>query len=201
MYQEIIDKCRQAYKEHNLKLAYEYWGKMFEVFNGKLEKSKDTKETQKLYDEFFEYTKQVPDNEVYDITDYGKEQAYRQMEEEKYEPIYLNDLSNGFDLDTLQEFCDFYEWRPVKTDNGFNIFDLQLSALVEEEDYKTFSELVNRIVGRAIDYFSDEQNWEEDDQNAINYGLELYNIAKKYKNGTKWEEKWLEDFKKELEKS
>ena len=29
--------------------------------------------------------------------------------------------------------------------------------------------------------------------------LELYNIAVKYKDGTKWEENWLEDFKNELE--
>lgn len=37
------------------------------------------------------------------------------------------------------------------------------------------------------------------DDDAINYGLGLYNIAKRYSNGTKWEESWLEDFKNELE--
>lgn len=198
MYQEIIDKCRQAYKEHNLKLAYDYWGQMFEVFNSKLEKAKDTKETQELYEEFFNYTIQVPDQEVYDITDYGREQSYMQMERERYQSIYLNDLSGGYDLDILQEFCDFYEWRPVKTDNGFNIFDLQLNELVEDEDYQTFTELINRIVGRALDYFMDEEEWDENNKQSIEYGLELCDIAKKYTNGTKWDEDWLNNIEKEL---
>ena len=107
-------------------------------------------------------------------------------------------MSGGEDLEVLENFCDFYDWLPIKTENGFNIADLQTEQLIAEEDYQTFSELVNRIVGRAIDYFRDEQEWENDDD-AINYGLELYNIAVRHKDGTKWEESWLEDFKNELE--
>ena len=135
---------------------------------------------------------------MYDITDYGKEQAYSQMFRERYPRVNLSKMSGGEDLEVLENFCDFYDWLPIKTENGFNIADLQTEQLIAEEDYQTFSELVNRIVGRAIDYFRDEQEWENDDD-AINYGLELYNIAKRYSNGTKWEESWLEDFKNELE--
>ena len=198
MYQEIIDNCKKAYKEHNLRLAYQYWVQMYDTLEKKLNKATTEKERQSLYGEYFKYMEQFVDNEVYDITDYGKKQAYTQMVQDSYEHISLNTLSESKDLTILEEFCDFYEWQPVKTENGFNILDLQLNTLVEEEDYQTFGELINRIVGRAIDYFSDEVDWDEA-QDVMGYGMELYLIAKKYKNGTKWEDDWLENFKKDLE--
>lgn len=116
----------------------------------------------------------------------------------EYEKINLSKFSGGEDLSLLEEFCNFYEWQPVDTGSGFNILDLQLNRLVEEEDYKTFSELVNRIVGRAIDYFRDEHEW-QDDKDELSYGYGLYNIAIRYKDGTKWDEDWLANFYDELE--
>ena len=199
MYQELIDKCRQAYKNNNIVSAYYYWEQIHELLSNKLEECKEDGEQRwKVYAEYHDSINQIPNQEVYDITDYGKRIAYEQMFREKFEDINLSKLSGGEDLEVLENFCDFYEWQPVNTGSGFNILDLQLNQLVEDEDYQTFSELVNRIVGRAIDYFRDEQEWENDDD-AINYGLELYNIAVRHKDGTKWEESWLEDFKNELE--
>ena len=198
MYQELIDKCRQAYKEHDLKLAYDYWEQIHELLSNKLEECKEDGEQRwQVYAEYYDNIMQISNQEVYDITDYGKEQAYSQMFRERYPRVNLSKMSGGENLEVLENFCDFYDWLPIKTENGFNIADLQTEQLIAEEDYQTFSELVNRIVGRAIDYFRDEQEWENDD--AINYGLGLYNIAKRYSNGTKWEESWLEDFKNELE--
>lgn len=112
--------------------------------------------------------------------------------------IDLEKLSGGEDLELLEEFCDFYEWQPVDTGTGFNILDLQLNRFVEDEDYKTFSELVNRIVSRAIDYFRDKYEW-QDDKDELSYGYGLYNIAIRHKDSTKWEEDWLADFYNELE--
>ena len=199
MYQELIDKCRQAYKNNNIVSAYHYWEQIHELLSNKLEECKEDGEQRwKIYAEYHDSIMQIPNQEVYDITDYGKRIAYEQMFREKFEDINLSKLSGGEDLEVLENFCDFYECQPVNTGNGFNILDLQLNQLVEDEDYQTFSELVNRIVGRAIDYFRDEQEWENDDD-AINYGLKLYNIAVRYKDGTKWEENWLADFHNELE--
>lgn len=199
MYQELIDKCRQAYKNNNIVSAYHYWVQIHELLSNKLDECKEDGEQRwKIYAEYHDSIMQIPNQEVYDITDYGKRIAYEQMFREKFENISLQKLGGGEDLEVLENFCDFYEWQPVNTGGGFNILDLQLNQLVEDEDYQTFSELVNRIVGRAIDYFRDEQEWENDDD-AINYGLELYNIAVRHKDGTKWEESWLETFKKELE--
>ena len=118
------------------------------------------------------------------------------MFREKFENINLSKMSGGEDLAVLENFCDFYEWQPVNTGSGFNILDLQLNQLVEDEDL-SFDELVNRIVGRAIDYFRDELDW-ENDEDLISYGLGLYNIAVRYKDGTKWEENLLADFYNEL---
>ena len=197
MYQETIDKCKKAYKEHNLNLANQYWEKLYEILDSKLENANNLEDRQNVYDEHFKYMQQFTNEEVYKITDYAKEKAYRQMLKDQFENISLSGFNNEEDLSLLDEFCDFYEWLPIKTDSGFNILDLQLNRLVEDEDYKTFTELVNRIVGRALDYFMNEEDW-EDSEETINYGLNLYNIAKKYTNGTKWDEDWLDSIKKEL---
>ena len=197
MYQETIDKCKKAYKEHNLNLANQYWEKLYEILDSKLENANNLEDRQNVYDEHFKYMQQFTNEEVYKITDYAKEKAYRQMLKDQFEDISLSGFNNEEDLSLLDEFCDFYEWLPIKTDSGFNILDLQLNRLVEDEDYKTFTELVNRIVGRALDYFMNEEDW-EDSEETINYGLNLYNIAKKYTNGTKWDEDWLDSIKKEL---
>ena len=198
MYQELIDKCRKAYKDKKIAVAYHYWERIHELLSNKLEECKEDGEQRwKVYAEYHDSINQIPNQEVYDITDYGKRIAHEQMFGQKFEDINLSKLSGGEDLEVLENFCDFYEWQPVNTGSGFNILDLQLNQLVEEEDYQTFNELVNRIVGRAIDYFRDEQEWENDDD-EINYGLKLYNIAVKYKDGTKWEENWLADFYNEL---
>lgn len=197
MYQETIDKCKKAYKEHNLNLANQYWEKLYEILDSKLENANNLEDRQNVYSEHFKYMQQFTNEEVYKITDYGKEKAYRQMLKDQFENISLSSFSNEEDLSILDEFCDFYEWLPIKTDNGFNILDLQLNRLVEDEDYKTFTELVNRIVGRALDYFMDEQDW-EDNEETISYGSKLCDIAKKYTNGTKWDEDWLDNIEKEL---
>ena len=183
MYQELIDKCRKAYKDKKIAVAYHYWEEIHELLSKKLDEcGKDQNKRWKVYAEYHDSTNQIPNQEVYDITDYGKEQAYSQMFRERYPRVNLSKMSGGEDLEVLENFCDFYDWLPIKTENGFNIVDLQTEQLIAEEDYQTFSELVNRIVGRAIDYFRDEQEWENDDD-AINYGLELYNIAVRHKDG------------------
>ena len=199
MYQELIDKCRKAYKDKKIAVAYHYWKEIHELLSKKLDEcGKDQNKMWKAYAEYNDSINQISNQEVYDITDYGKEQAYEQMFREQFKNIDLQKLSGGEDLKLLEEFCDFYEWQPVDTGSGFNILDLQLNKLVEDEDYETFSELVNRIVGRAIDYFRDEHEW-QNNEDELNYGYGLYNIAIRHKDGTKWEEDWLADFHNELE--
>lgn len=194
MYQEIINNCKKAYKEHKMELAYKYWYEMFELLEKKLDNTKTEEERRNVYTEYFDYMRQFEDNEVYDITDYGKEKIYKQMFRNQFQEILLNNMSEGYDLEILDNFCEFYEWQPVKTENGFNILDLQLDNLVEEQDYKTFNELVDRIVGRALDYYKNEHELNEDYiEEEYNNIKSLYIIAKKYIRQNKYNLMWLEN--------
>ena len=196
MYQEMVDKCKKAYKDKNLKLAYQYWCEIYDILDKKLSNVSKEEEKKSLYMEFFDYIDKFTDEEVYDITDYGKEQAYIRQKNNNYETISFSKIKGG---EALDNFCDFYEWEAVKTENGFNIVDLQLDRFVEDNDYETFEQLVDRVVGRAIDYFKDEEDLDEIDQSLYEYGLSLYNIAKDYIGNNKYDKEWLEDFRKLLE--
>ena len=41
MYQELIDKCRQAYKDNNMVSAYHYWEQIYDLLDNKLEECKE----------------------------------------------------------------------------------------------------------------------------------------------------------------
>lgn len=195
-YRELIDNCKKAYKEHNMTLAYQYWCKIFELLEQKLKSVNNEEDRTKYYTEHFEYMREFTDNEVYDITDYGKENSYKKMFRNQFKDINLSSFSGGENLEILENFCEFYEWQPIKTENGFNILDLQLDNLVEEEDYKTFSELINRLVGRAIDYYMDEHEFDEDYLDEEYNNLEsLYVIAKKYIQQNEYDLEWLDNVK------
>jgi len=77
-YQELVDKCKNAYKDHNLLLAYTYWKKIHEILDNKLDKydESDQENRYKCYAEFDKYMDQFASQEIYDITDYGKEKYY-----------------------------------------------------------------------------------------------------------------------------
>ncbi|MCI6457276.1 MAG: hypothetical protein MSA56_06200 [Clostridium sp.] len=123
-----------------------------------------------------------------------------------YKEIDLVKVGGDSTLEVLNDFCSMYDWLPVKCGKGFNIKDIQFeNEFVEDECFETFTELVNRIVGRAINYYSNEMSWDEDDiDSQVNYGYELLAVAKKYidknnENDIKWLEYFEEDLK-ELEK-
>lgn len=80
-YQELVDKCKNAYKNHDLKNAYQYWCDIHNKLFNNLDKydKYDDKNRNKCYEEFYKYEKQFTDQEVYDITDYGKEKCYKEL--------------------------------------------------------------------------------------------------------------------------
>ena len=108
MYQELIDKCRKAYKDKNIVVAYHYWEEIHELLSKKLDEcGEDQNKRWKIYAEYHDSIMQIPNQEVYDITDYGKKIAYEQMFREKFENINLSKMSGGEDLEVLENFCDF----------------------------------------------------------------------------------------------
>ena len=85
MYQELIDKCRQAYKDKNIAVAYHYWEEIHELLSKKLDEcGEDQNKRWKVYAEYHDSINQIPNQEVYDITDYGKKIAYEQMFKEQF---------------------------------------------------------------------------------------------------------------------
>lgn len=80
-YQELVDKCKQAYENNNLKLAYKYWCDIFDTTLDELDKCgrDDDIKTYKIWSKHNEYLKQFTNEQVYAITDFGKMLAYREM--------------------------------------------------------------------------------------------------------------------------
>lgn len=72
-YQELINKCKEAYKQINLEKAWKYWVEIYDKASSKFEKCEEnSNEFYKAYEEFQNYMRQFTDDEVYTITDYGK---------------------------------------------------------------------------------------------------------------------------------
>lgn len=152
------------------------------------------------YGEKEDYLKSCEETKVLSLNDLiksvGKEEDYFLDNEN----IDLVKFSGGDeDLDVLDEFCCDYGWRPIKCKKGFNIEDTQVNEFVELDCYQTFTELVDRILNRAIAYYLDEMCWDEDDtESELAYCKRLWKLTKKYDD---FYEEELSKIIKELEKS
>ena len=158
-YQELVNKCKKAYKDNILGLSYKYWCDIHDILDKRLSEFDlyDDENRYKCYQEFNNYIKQFTDEEVFRITDYGKQKAYREMEREKY--------------------------------------DLQTNCIIDDES-KTLDEVINRVVGRAVDYETNEVECDDEyiDDDIFRYYEDLYDIAKKYTIGEHYD-LWLKDFR------
>ena len=159
-YQNLIKLCKQAYSKKDLSSAYKYWVMIYEVLDKKLNNIDINNEEErfKCYKEYNDYMKQFTDKEVYDITDYGKAKAYRQMEIERThnilnESIKLYDLTKDEKMKSLDSFLDLYEYCILKSETNkdrYEIYDLQLDSVLDDED-KTLKETIIRVVDMAVD--------------------------------------------------
>lgn len=204
-YQELVNKCKKAYKDNILGLSYKYWCDIHDILDKRLSEFDlyDDENRYKCYQEFNNYIKQFTDEEVFRITDYGKQKAYREMEREKSmeilnESISLYELTKDEKMKSLDEFLNFYEWCIIKSDdeeNKYDIYDLQTNCIIDDES-KTLDEVINRVVGRAVDYETNEVECDDEyiDDDIFRYYENLYDIAKKYTIGEHYD-LWLKDFR------
>lgn len=176
-YQELVNKCKQAYKENNLTSAYEFWRKIYDILDERLSKFdiKNDEERNKCYEEFNKYMKQFTNQEVYDITDFGKQKAYKQMELERTydildKSIDLYKLTKREEIKSLMDFMSFYEWCVLEseTEKGlYNIYDLQTNEIIDNNENsgnKTLNETIVRLVDKALDYELNEVEYETDEE-------------------------------------
>ena len=80
---KIVDECKDAYANGNMSLAYEKWSELhsFLIPEGIANASTDFQN--KMYDFYSDCMNKFSDEEVYNITDYGKAHSYSEMEEER----------------------------------------------------------------------------------------------------------------------
>ncbi len=206
-YQELIDKCKKAYTDKDMDLAYKFWCDIHDLLDNKLNEfdKYDDENRHKCYQEYHDFMQQFTDDEVYTITDYGKEKAYRQMERERIynildKSISCSKLDEMKEMNSLDDFLSFYEWCVLKSeddDNLYNIYDLQTNEIVDDDENngnKTLNETILRLVDKALDYELDEREYETDEEYedyvATDYIQDLISI----------QDEFIERRKKELEK-
>ena len=187
-YQELVNVCKKAYADKDMGLAYKFWCDIHDILDKKLDEVEkyDDENRHKCYQEFHDFMQQFTDDEVFGITDYGKEKAYRQMELERTYNILDKSIKcselfkSNKKMKYLDEFLEFYEWCILKSDdneNLYNIYDLQTNRIIDTDYYdddenenKTKVATILRIVDRALDYELDEVEYEtdEDYEKALN---------------------------------
>lgn len=195
-YQNLVDDCKKAYREKNIVLANDLWNKLFDLTFDFVDNTDDeNKKTERFFIHNY-FVDKFTNEEVYAITDYGKRKAYRLEEiarENEIEYISLYDLTKENEMKSLDEFIDFYEWRIQKADekDKYNIYDIQCKCMVEMN--YTLNEVIDRVVKRAIDYYMNEWEFEEEDYNEkfISYLNNFHIVATKYVNNN---EKWKQNF-------
>lgn len=207
-YQELVDKCKKAYIDKDMNLAYKFWCDIHDLLDKNLDEfdKYDEENRHKCYQEFHDYMQQFTDDEVYKITDYGKEKAYRQMEYERAysyldKSIKCSELyKSNKKMKYLDDFISFYEWCILESDDIkglYNIYDLQTNRIIDDDENngnKTKVETILRLVDRALDYELDEVEYEtdEDYEKALN--------SKYIKGLMSIQDEFIERRTKELEK-
>lgn len=192
-YQNLIKLCKQAYNKKDLSSAYKYWEMIYEVLDKKLNNIDINNEEErfKCYKEYNDYMKQFTDKEVYDITDYGKAKAYRQMEIERThnilnESIKLYDLTKDEKMKSLDSFLNLYEYCILKSETNkdrYEIYDLQLDNVLDDED-KTLKETIIRVVDMAVDNEVNNREFITDEEGIeyvnSDYVQDLLKIQREY---------------------
>lgn len=192
-YQNLVELCKQAYNKSDLSSAYKYWEMIYEVLDKKLSKIDINNEEDrfKCYEEYNSYMKQFTDKEVYDITDYGKAKAYRQMELERTynilnESVKLYDLTKDEKMKSLDSFLNLYEYCILKSETNndkYEIYDLQLDSVLDDED-KTLKETITRVVDMAVDYEINNREFITDEEGIeyinTDYVQDLLKIQREY---------------------
>ena len=192
-YQNLIKLCKQAYNKKDLSSAYKYWEMIYEVLDKKLNNIDINNEEErfKCYEEYNSYMKQFANKEVYDITDYGKAKAYKEMEVKRTynilnESVKLYDLTKDEKMKSLDNFLEMYEYCILKseTNNGkYEIYDLQLDSVLDDED-KTLKETIIRVADMAVDNEVNNREFTTDEERAeyidTDYVQDLLKIQREY---------------------
>lgn len=86
---------------------------------------------------------------------------------------------NNLKLGVLGEFCEYYEWGVYKNGYDYILKDLQTG---DKELFDDFYALVKRISSRALDYYCEEQEYDEFSLADWKYIMQFVFIYESYNN-------------------
>ena len=99
-------------------------------------------------------------------------------------------------LSRLDDFNDFYGWKVYINYPYYILYDMQTNEILDI--YKSKEEIINRICGRALDYYVEEYEWENNKLSLSSYEmiselLFIYSLFAKQPNDRWFDSKmgWL----------
>lgn len=151
-YQKFVDASRNAYKENNLEEAYKYWCKLHDMVDNKLNQvdEKDDKARFNCWKEFQSYIDQFPSEEIYAITDYGKNKIYREeglIESEKSLEDKCKEIFNKYrdEFDTVNDVRDIADYlNKLYSEEGIQAVNDWFLSSATEEYKKDLKSLINK---------------------------------------------------------
>ena len=77
-YRTLIDNCKNYFNNGDMKNAWKCWCEINDLFLDNLDKydTHEEEERKKVYSEYYYYMEEFANEEIYKITDYGKELYY-----------------------------------------------------------------------------------------------------------------------------
>jgi len=121
------------------------------------------------------------------------------MQEMLFKSIKLRDLNVKFQK--VDEFNELYGWGVYRHNiRDFMLYDLQCGEVVEY--YNCLDGIITRICSRALDYYSNEYEWDDEGMHIsdFNYMSQLITLYEMYNDTTdndwlKSKIEWLKNMK------
>lgn len=170
--QILVDQIKNSCAESNLEEAWTHWCELFSLYNT----PKSASDEQRMADciELHSFLQQITNEEVYAITDYGKERYYAQTEEQitrkkEYiqllKPIMANYLNAGNCYEFYWDYRDEYPaekileaYHKLSSEKTYekNAFVYMLENYIYGLNLDEDTELLN-LIGKEIGKRSDEK--------------------------------------------
>lgn len=153
---KLVEECKKAYKKNDLKSAYEFWSRIYD--NHSIENLKTEMEKRQVTEELFNVMKLFDDDEVYNITDYGKRNAHMlnkdtleigkilengKVIKEYYGPGYI--YKNLDNFDNKKGPCYIAEYQGEIEQNNGKMETKNFNVMIEGEDYETYNTIIKMI--------------------------------------------------------
>lgn len=157
--QECVDNIKRYYHQNDLKTAYKYWSDLYNLYETPIDatvkqRMSDSQQLQK-------YMSQIEDKIVYEVTDYGREEYYRQQGYYNDNIVTAENLNIG-DI-VLSDENDGHRWQVINKDNNGITFkdidDNTFGGILEQTKiskvYPEWKDDTYKIISKSKDMVSE----------------------------------------------